>query len=475
METLKSLKDIPTIKTKARPRSMDESNPFMMTHLAHGAMDSPMINLVMIDGERHPVPNIMINDEAACRDILLDKEGIWRKGPQTYEPFLSLVPKHLIGLDGEYHAFLRGKAQDALAEALGEGRVPGSKIGAKLVQAITRAIETNHASWMGTVKEFEGQKCLVVPQLDRVFRSAALELITETIFGKSWHVIDDYTEANVKAITLQRLMYELHWRVTDLTQRTWRRNHREEPVGSLQDILDTYILDEIDLSLARKNGPVTCMLDSWTRDEELTREEIRNLCMTFLTMGSENVSTGLAWLGVFLSEKDEELQHRVRNSKEDLVQAFHDAMRLSPSVAVLTRTNIKDTEICGYFIPRFTEVTINMYSLHRNEETWGENAGEFCPFAREVSVSTEGPPHAFPFGGGKRSCIGRPLTMHELHSIFAQVVQNFRLIAVHDKEGGGKSGEVERNENASTQPNNFISLRPGLHKIALVPLIKAKI
>jgi cytochrome P450 len=95
--------------------------------------------------------------------------------------------------------------------------------------------------------------------------------------------------------------------------------------------------------------------------------------MTFLSMGSENVSTGLAWLAVLLSEHYD-VQHRALGSKDDLVTSFHEAMRLYPSVAALTRANIKDTEICGYHIPAFTEVNINMYSLHRKQETWGEGA-----------------------------------------------------------------------------------------------------
>ncbi|KAH9257348.1 hypothetical protein BASA81_004505 [Batrachochytrium salamandrivorans] len=469
MSPPKPFASMPTMTARARPRSPEESNPFMITHLAHEGMETPVFNLITIDADKSPVGNVMLNDEQECKRILVNSEGIWQKGPQTYEPFLSLVPKHLIGLEGPYHEFLREKAQDALAEALLNGRVPGERVANKLVNAIHKAIANPQTtSWIGKPAKFENREpCLVITEFQRVIRSAALELVTETLFNHSWNVIDDYTAKNDKAYTLQLLMSELHYRVTDLTRRSWRRNHREEPVGSLQDKLDLFILSEIDASSARSQGPETCMLDSWTRDVSLSREEIRNLCMTFLTMGSENVSTGLAWLGVYLSESPEDWQVKVRTNREDRIQAFHDAMRLSPSVAVLTRTNTRDTVLCGYELPRFTEVIVNMYSVHRNEQTWGANSGAFCPFAREVPLSTtEGPPFAFPFGGGKRNCIGRPLTMHELDTIFTKLVQNFRLIAVQD-EG---NGVVVRNPHAETQPNSFISLRPGSHQIALVPL-----
>jgi hypothetical protein len=93
------------------------------------------------------------------------------------------------------------------------------------------------------------------------------------------------------------------------------------------------------------------------------------------------------------------------------------------------------------------------------------DSGDFCPFSKQVRVSTDGPPDAFPFGGGRRACIGKPLTFHELHTIFARVLETFELVAI--KEEG--TLYVERNPEAQTEPNNFVSLRPGHHYIAFVP------
>jgi cytochrome P450/NADPH-cytochrome P450 reductase len=181
-------------------------------------------------------------------------------------------------------------------------------------------------------------------------------------------------------------------------------------------------------------------------------------------MGSENVSTALSWCAILLSE-NLPAQREARKSKESLMNAFHEAMRLYPSVAALTRTCSEDTEICGYEIPRFTEVQLNMYSIHRNENTWGEDASEYRPNRCPV-ISTLGPPDAFPFGGGKRSCIGRPLTNHEVSFVLSQIFENFELHAVV-KEGE----ELRLNLEARTTPNNFVSLRPGNHQIAFVPLL----
>ena len=263
-------------------------------------------------------------------------------------------------------------------------------------------------------------------------------------------------------------MSELHWRITDFNAREWRSNPRNEPAGSLLDILDSFILDEIEISFdrVRRTEQNICMLDSWTRDQSLTKEEIRNLALTFMTMGSENVSTALSWCIVLLSE-NQTTQINARKSQEALLNAFHEAMRLYPSVAALTRQAIVDTEICGFHIPRHTEVQINLYSIHRNKVTWGENANDYQP-GRCPVVSTFGPPDAIPFGAGKRSCIGRPLTMHELHNVILPILNRFQVIAVKDLPGDKL--RVEENLEAKTLPNNFVSLRPGSHRIAFIPL-----
>jgi hypothetical protein len=139
---------------------------------------------------------------------------------------------------------------------------------------------------MGYQDQYNGQSVFVTNQIDRIFRSAALDIVSTAIFGKAWNVIDDYTKTNLKAITLAKVMEQLHWRVTDFNVREWRRNHRADGTGDLLDILDLFVLDEISTSQTRMKAgeDVKFMLDTWTKDEELTIEEIRNLCLVSLPL-----------------------------------------------------------------------------------------------------------------------------------------------------------------------------------------------
>jgi hypothetical protein len=466
---MKSFTDIPEIKPRPRERSLEPFNPLEPTLLIYESLGLPLYRFSMkaVDGL---VTSVWVNDEMEAKKILLDEEKIWRKGPQTYEPFASLVPLHLISLEADYHAKMRVKAQTALSDALSEGRIPAKIIGQKLISLVEHAIKTDEPTWMGKVGILNGEKVFVTECIDRMLRASALDIVSTALFGKAWNVLDDYTARNVKADSLAKLMHELHWRVADFNYREWRKNHRSGPAGELLDILDKFVLDEIEKSRERvqREEENTCMLDSWTRDASLTTEEVRNLAMTFLTMGSENVSTGLAWCAVCLSENSE-MQEDAIKSKDALLDSFHEAIRLYPSVSVLTRMPLQDTVICGYHIPKFTEVVVNMYALHRNKKTWGENAELFLPKRCPV-VSTQGPPDAFPFGGGSRSCIGRPLTMHELQNVLLPVFQRFKLHAVlPSKEIPTGVCEFSINMAARTSPNNFVSLRPGNHCIAFVP------
>ena len=108
-----------------------------------------------------------------------------------------------------------------------------------------------------------------------------------------------------------------------------------------------------------------------------------------------------------------------------------------------------------------TEVVLETYLLHRNPATWGADAEDFRP-SRCPVVSTQGPPDAFPFGVGARSCVGRPLSLLELHALVRPVLDAFDVVAVDP--GNGDEAATRR-----VKPNNLVSLRPGTHCIAFVP------
>jgi cytochrome P450 len=354
----KPFRSIPHFETQPSPASARTAhpppfNPWALNAVLHEQLESPKIYRMTMHAADGDVESVWINDEAAAREVLQNRNGNWRKGPQTFEPFSSLVPKHLIALEGEEHQLLRASAQAALGDFIADGTISriAQSVGARLVRMCERAAAavgtapTKGAAevWFASRGTYNSHPVALCSQVDKMFRAAALEIVSQALFGKSWGSLEDYSASNKLSDALARTMHELHWRVGDFSDREWRRNSRAGAAGELLDTLDAFIEQEIDASRLSAARNASCMLDAWTRDAKLSRDQVRNLCLTFLTMGHENIASGLAWVTLCLAH-DEQAQQRVRaGNRQDLETAFFEAMRLFPSVAGLTRTSDVDT------------------------------------------------------------------------------------------------------------------------------------
>lgn len=425
-------------------------NPFQAYHVLQNLV-GPLFRLRITSGATgESSETLWLNDEAESRRILCCTDE-WRKGRTTFAPFRSLVPLHLIALEGPQHARMRTAATKALNDLKYDGTV-------RLIcdEVTTRFLESleSPSSWLGELSSSE----IVVESLDRRCRAYALDVVSTLLFSECWNAIDDYSERNHKAHALSSVMHVLHDRVTNADDTQWKRNARDGPANAHLNVLEKYVEDQID-TRAGDSRRRRDMLDVFLHDETLSRDEVVNLCLTFLLMGHENVASALSWTLVLLSENPSE-QEAVRNDPTHLRECFHESMRLFPSVAALTRQNWRrDDVVCGYTVPRHTEIAINVYSLHRNASSWGDDAKRFVPsrFKRPgcPSVATDGPPSATMFGVGARACVGRPLSYEEADSLVGAIVKRYRLTSLSEKK---------------TTAENMVSLRPGRTKLGLSKL-----
>ena len=76
--------------------------------------------------------------------------------------------------------------------------------------------------------------------------------------------------------------------------------------------------------------------------------------------------------------------------------------RLFPSVPVLNRQAKRDTELCGFKVAKGSEVTLNLYSYHRDPGAWGGDA-ETVDYRRHLNgkggCPAIGTPGFAPFSG----------------------------------------------------------------------------
>ncbi|KAL0879481.1 hypothetical protein ABMA27_003228 [Loxostege sticticalis] len=121
------------------------------------------------------------------------------------------------------------------------------------------------------------------------------------------------------------------------------------------------------------------------------------------------------------------------NQMPYLKACIKEVLRMYPVVIGNGRQLTKDTVICGYNIPKGTQVIFQHYVMGNSEENFG-SASEFMP-ERWLKRSPARAHHAFaslPFGFGKRMCLGRRFAELEIHTVICKMVQAFKMEYHHE-------------------------------------------
>jgi cytochrome P450 family 709 len=106
---------------------------------------------------------------------------------------------------------------------------------------------------------------------------------------------------------------------------------------------------------------------------------------------------------------------------------LYETLRLYSALVMLLRVATVDTDLGGLKVPKGTELNIPIPMLHRDEEVWGADAGEFSPlrFQDGVSRAAAHPNAMLSFSMGPRSCIGQDFAMLEAKATLAMILQRF--------------------------------------------------
>ena len=182
------------------------------------------------------------------------------------------------------------------------------------------------------------------------------------------------------------------------------------------------------------------------RDENgrgMTDSQVRDQVLTTFIAGQENAALVLAWFWYLLSQHPdvEEQLHaelaEVLNGRiptlEDMPRleytrrVLEEAMRLYPPLWIQGRVNLKDDVIGGYRVPAGSTVILIEYLTHRHPDFF-ENPETFDP-DRMLPERTAGIARYafFPFGGGKRKCIGNKYSTFAFLVAVGTLAQHFRV------------------------------------------------
>ncbi|USW46942.1 Putative cytochrome P450 [Septoria linicola] len=109
-------------------------------------------------------------------------------------------------------------------------------------------------------------------------------------------------------------------------------------------------------------------------------------------------------------------------------------------------------QMCGHYFPEGSEVGINTWVAHYDEDIWGPDAAQFKP-ERWIDSSTERlkimDSFFMPFGLGSRTCIGRHISFLEMNKVIPMIVSKF------DFEIVNQSGTLETENYWFVKPTDF--------------------
>ncbi|KAL6420184.1 hypothetical protein ACFW04_012265 [Cataglyphis niger] len=223
---------------------------------------------------------------------------------------------------------------------------------------------------------------------------------------------------------------------------------------SLKDVGGTVVKDLIPfitehtlnaICVKKKRLAMLDLLIAVSRDNLLSDSDIREEVDTFMFEGHDTTAMGITFALLLLAEH-KDIQERVRIEVENAMQesegkltmrslqnlsylerCLKEALRLYPSVPVISRNVEEDVKLHSYVIPAGTMLVLNIYGVHRDPNFWS-NPEVFDPdrFLPE-RIQKRHPYSYLPFSAGPRNCIGQRFGLLELKAMIAPLIHNFYL------------------------------------------------
>ena len=202
------------------------------------------------------------------------------------------------------------------------------------------------------------------------------------------------------------------------------------------------IVDERRASDTDRDDLLSMLLDSETAMDD---EQIRDEMFTFLFAGHETTAVTLTFT-LDLLTRNPSAAARLREEVDAVVDgrpemtdvfefeyveaAVKEAMRLYPVAHEIRREPVEDVTFGDYRVPEGALVVLPSSVLHRDGRFW-DAPDEFRP--ERWLGDRDRPEFAyFPFGGGKRRCIGQQFAMTEAQLILATLCSEFEFERRYD-------------------------------------------
>ena len=175
----------------------------------------------------------------------------------------------------------------------------------------------------------------------------------------------------------------------------------------------------------------------------MTDVQVRDEALTIFLAGYETVANALTWTWYLLSQNPEAATRMAAEIDEVLGQraatledyprlkytemVFAESMRLYPPAWAMGRQSTKPVTLGEFRIPPGAHFFFSQYVMHRSAEYW-DHPNVFRPERFTDEAKSNRPRFIyFPFGGGRRQCIGEGFAWMEGVLALATITQKWRL------------------------------------------------
>ncbi len=175
----------------------------------------------------------------------------------------------------------------------------------------------------------------------------------------------------------------------------------------------------------------------------MSDQELRDETMTLFLAGYETTALTLAWTWYLLARHkrvEEKLATEWQSvlsgrtpSAEDITNlpytaaVIAESMRLFPPAYIIGREATTDLELGGYHVKPGYSVLMSQWVSHRDPKYFADPEA-FIPERWENGLAKRLPKFAYyPFGGGKRICVGQSFALTEAMIVLPSVGQRYRF------------------------------------------------
>jgi cytochrome P450 len=213
------------------------------------------------------------------------------------------------------------------------------------------------------------------------------------------------------------------------------------------------------------------------RDEDgngMSDKQLRDEVMTFFLAGHETTALALSW-ALYLLSRNPDAEAKLRQELDRVLGArpaemsdlpslvwtdciIKEAMRLYPPAWAVGRAALKEFELGGYVIPKGAIIAMSQWIVHRDARYFPDPE-KFDPGRWMPERAQKLPRFAyFPFGGGRRQCVGNAFATMEAVLALAAIAQRFQVRVAADYVARPMAGFTLRP--CGGIPASTIGLRP---------------